>query len=321
MSATDDRIGTTDDGIGTSAPGETGALPVSRETAGNGARARTGAPPVPGDRRVRPLGVLAACIRRDAADAWSYRLPFAWRFVEMFMALFMLFFLSRLVGNRIQVLAGTTLTGGYFAFAVLGTALVAIVHGAMTSFASRLRADQTTGTLEAMLSTPSPPWLTIVGGSSYGIIQLLVTELITLGVAVGVFRMRLDARPLGIVVLVAGLVVILALFVAVGLLVTAFIVIFKRGQGVATLVVSVFSLLGGVYYPLSVLPPVLRTIGEAIPFTWAVDLVRGSLAYGQVPVARLGELAAIDVVVIPVAIWVLGKSIDRARRTGTLGQY
>jgi len=272
-------------------------------------------------RRVRPLGIIAACIRRDAADAWSYRLPFAWRFVEIFTALFMLFFLSRLVGNRIQVLAGTKLTGGYFAFAVIGTGLVTIVHGAMTTFASRLRSDQTTGTLEAMMATPSPPWLTIVGGSSYGILQMLAIEFITLGVAIGVFRMRLDVQPLGLVVLAAGLAVILTLFVAVGLLVTSFTVIFKRGQGVATLVVSIFTLLGGVYYPISVLPPALRTIGAMIPFTWAVDLVRGSLVFGLVPVARLLELAAVDACIVPLAVWLLGKSIDRTRRTGTLGQY
>lgn len=233
----------------------------------------------------------------------------------------MLFFLSRLVGNRIQVLAGTKLTGGYFAFAVIGTGLVTIVHGAMTTFASRLRSDQTTGTLEAMMATPSPPWLTIVGGSSYGILQMLAIEFITLGVAIGVFRMRLDVQPLGLVVLAAGLAVILTLFVAVGLLVTSFTVIFKRGQGVATLVVSIFTLLGGVYYPISVLPPALRTIGGMIPFTWAVDLVRGSLVFGLVPVARLLELAAVDACIVPLAVWLLGKSIDRTRRTGTLGQY
>jgi ABC-2 type transport system permease protein len=82
-----------------------------------------------------------------------------------------------------------------------------------------------------------------------------------------------------------------------------------------------FVLLGGAYYPLSVLPPGLRELGRVIPFTWALDLVRGCLVSGQAPLARLVELVAIDAVLLPLAIWTLGKAIDHTRRTGTLGQY
>lgn len=273
------------------------------------------------DRRVRPLAVTAACLRRDAAEAWSYRLPFLWRFVELFSGLFMLYFLGRLVGNRIATVSGSPITGGYFGYAVLGTALVAVLHGALTSFASRLRTDQTTGTLEAMLATPTPPWLTVVAGSAYGLVQIVVMELVTLLVAVGVFGLRFDATVAGAAVLVPGLVATLACFVSLGLLLAAFTMVFKRGQGLAALAVSGFTLLGGVYYPVSLLPPFLRDVGAALPFTWALDLVRGSLVFGTAPASRLVELVASDAVLLPLGIWLFGRAVDRTRRTGTLAQY
>ncbi|MDA8274672.1 MAG: ABC transporter permease [Actinomycetota bacterium] len=284
-------------------------------------------PPVPcpggtgTDRRVRPLAVTAACLRRDAAEAWSYRLPFLWRFVELFTGLVMLYFLSRLVGNRIATVSGSPITGGYFGYAVLGTTLVAVLHSALTSFASRLRTDQTTGTLEAMLATPTPAWLTVVAGSAYGMVQIVVMELVTLLVAVGIFGLRFDATPAGVAVLVPGLVATLACFFSFGLLLAAFTMVFKRGQGLATLAVSGFTLLGGVYYPVSLLPTFLRDVGAALPFTWAIDLLRGSLVFGAAPVSRLVELAASDAVLLPLGIWLFGRAVDRTRRTGTLAQY
>ncbi|MDA8293508.1 MAG: ABC transporter permease [Actinomycetota bacterium] len=272
-------------------------------------------------RRVRPLAVAAACLRRDATEAFSYRLPFLWRFVELFTGLFMLYFLGRLVGSRIATTTGTAVTGGYFGYAVLGTALVTVLHGSLTTFSNRLRTDQTTGTLEAMLATPTPAWLTVVAGSAYSLAQIVVMELVTLLVAVGIFGLRFDASPVGVVVLLAGLVATLACFMSLGLLLAAFTMVFKRGQGLAGLAVSGFTLLGGVYYPVSLLPPSLRDIGAALPFTWALDLVRSTLIFGAVPTARLVELAVTDVALLPVGIWFFGRAVDHTRRTGTLAQY
>ena len=277
--------------------------------------------PPPGARRVRPVAVVAACLRRDAAEAWSYRLPFLWRFVEMFSALFMLYFLGHLVGDRIVTVTGSSLTGGYFGYAVIGTGLVAILHGAITTFANRLRADQTTGTLEAMLATPTPAWLTVVAGSTYGLLQIIVVELVTLGLAVGLFGLRFNSTPTGILILVPGFVATVACFVAIGLLVAAFTMVFKRGQALGTVIISVFTLLGGVYYPVSLLPRFLRSIGDLLPFTWGLDLIRGSLVFGTTDLAQLGGLTACDAVLVPVAIWAFGIAVDRTRRTGTLGQY
>lgn len=293
--------------------------PVESAAVGTGADGMT--LPPSGARRVRPFAVVAACLRRDAAEAWSYRLPFLWRFVEMFSALFMLYFLGHLVGDRIVTVTGSSLTGGYFGYAVLGTGLVAILHGAITTFANRLRADQTTGTLEAMLATPTPAWLTVVAGSAYGLLQIITVELVTLGLAVGLFGLRFNSTPTGILVLVPGFVAAVTCFVAIGLLVAAFTMVFKRGQALGTVIISVFTLLGGVYYPVSLLPRFLRSIGDLLPFTWGLDLIRGSLVFGTTDLAQLGGLTACDAVLMPVAIWAFGMAVDRTRRTGTLGQY
>ncbi|HLX87111.1 MAG TPA: ABC transporter permease, partial [Acidimicrobiales bacterium] len=87
------------------------------------------------------------------------------------------------------------------------------------------------------------------------------------------------------------------------------------------LVGSGLSLVGGVYYPVQLLPHGLRAVADLLPFTWALDALRASLLQGQEPLARLGLLAGVAAVALPASLGLFSAALRRARRLGTLAQY
>lgn len=269
--------------------------------------------------RNRPGAALWAFLRRDWSIAWSYRLPFFIGLGQTVLTLGFLYFLGRLVGPRI-VADAHGLHGGYFAFAVIGASVLTMFSNTLVSVALRLRTDQTTGTLEVLFTMPPRPALTVLGSAFYQVTYAAVSAMLTVAGAV-VLGMRFDVDLPSALVALAAVVASLVLFCSVGVALAAYVLVFKRGETLTTLAAAGVSLLGGVYYPVALMPRALRIIADALPFTWSVNVLRGALLGAQAPALRLGELAAAAAVMLWVSLWLFGAALRHAQRQGTLGQY
>jgi len=272
-------------------------------------------------RRVRPLVVVGASLAREWQVTRSYKLPFVMSAVQLVASVASFYFLSKIVGPGVEHRYGGQLAGGYFAFAVIGTSLLSIVSVMLTSFAARLRSDQTTGTLEALLMTPSPAWLTVPAGAAYQLMFATLSAGLSIALAAGVFGLRFSIRPAGLAALVVLLAGTFVGFAALGVAFTGFVMVFKRGQGVIAMVVTGLSLFGGVLYPLGVLPGPLRAVAGWVPFTWALLALRDVLIDGRAPWGRVAQLWAAALVAVPLSLYVFDRALRRARRGGTLAQY
>src|SRR5947207_198639 len=111
------------------------------------------------------------------------------------------------------------------------------------------------------------------------------------------------------------------LFASLGIAVAAFTVVFKRSAGLLGLLVAALALLGGVYFPIEVLPAPIEAIGRALPFTWGLDTARAALLGGDVDGAKLAGLFGSVAVLLPLALLAFRVSVSWARRVGSLGQY
>jgi ABC-2 type transport system permease protein len=268
---------------------------------------------------LRPFTIVRAFIRRDWAIAWSYRLPFAIGLVQGFATVGFLYFLGHLVGPRVHA-ANADLQNGYFSFAVVGTTLLAFFTVTLTAFAQRLRTDQTTGTLEVLFTMPPSPTLTVLGSASYQLFYATIANFLTVGLAVAL-GMRFSTSAQGVALALGAFLVSLGFFCAVGIAFAAFVMVFKRGETLTALGTSVLLLVGGVYYPISLMPRGLRILADLVPFTWALEVIRSSLLSGGLPLGRFAELCAASAVALPLAVWIFSVSLNRARRLGSLGQY
>ena len=262
--------------------------------------------------------MLRAFLKRDFGIAFSYKLPFV---VDIFQSVFsvaFLFFLARVVGHG--VIASTGLKVSYFGFAVLGTVLIAILTTSLITFSRRIRSDQMTGTLEVLFSLPPRPWLLVLSSATYQVIYAIITSAITLAFAFWL-GMRFHVTGLSAAVAFFDFVGALLVFCALGLVLAAFVVVFKRGETATTMVVGGLGLIGGVLYPVADLSRPLRILSDALPFTWALEVLRAALLGAQSDFLRLGEVWAVTIVAFPVSIWVFSYALTHAKKKGTVGQY
>jgi ABC-2 type transport system permease protein len=268
--------------------------------------------------RQRRLVLYRAFLRRDFAMAFSYRLPFAVDIFQSVLSVAFLYFLARVVGHN--VLANTHLKVSYFGFAVIGTVMVSVLTVSLTTFAKRVRADQLTGTLEVLFSMPVKPWLVILASASYQVIYSLISASLSIALAFWL-GLRFHVTALSLLVGLGDFVSTIIIFIALGMALAAFVMVFKRGETLTTLLIGGLSLIGGVLYPVSLLSTPLRQIAEALPFTWALEVMRAAVLGGEADYLRLVELWAFTIVLYPMAIFIFRHSLARAKRGGSVGQY
>jgi ABC-2 type transport system permease protein len=266
------------------------------------------------------LATLAAFLRRDWTIDTSYRATFALHFVSTLFLLALFFYLSRVI-DEAEFAASQNLSSGYFGYAAVGLGLIQIVQASLSSFSRKLRDEQTTGTFEALMATPANPSLIILSSAVYDLLRATLDSLVLIAAAVVIFGLDIRADAGSIGVALVALVGCIGLFASLGVVVAALTVVFKRGTAFIALMTSGLALLGGVYFPIGVMPEPIEAVAKALPFTWGLDVLRASLLGGDVDRAQLAGLFASVVVLLPLALLGFRASLARARRTGTLAQY
>jgi ABC-2 type transport system permease protein len=101
-------------------------------------------------------------------------------------------------------------------------------------------------------------------------------------------------------------------------------VVIKQGNVGTSWVVALLSIVGGLYFPVSLLPGWLQTIAKLQPFTAATDLLRHLLvnsSLGETPQTALLKLLGFAAVLLPVSIYLLGRAIRFGQRRGTIIEY
>ena len=269
---------------------------------------------------MRALPVVAAFIRRDFRIHISYRLSFVLQMSTIFFFLALYYFLSKIVDEK-QFAESQDLTGDYFGYAAVGLALLSILQVGLSTFSQKMREEQTTGTFEALMATPTSPSLVVLASAVYDLLRSTAFALVLLATAVVLFGLQLDTDPASLAVAAVALVGCLGLFASLGVAVAACTVIFKQTAALTGMIVSGLALLSGVYFPTDVLPEALQKVAAIIPFTWGLDVVRAALLGGTVKTAQVVGLFGSAALLLPLAVLGFTSSVRRARQTGTLAQY
>ena len=102
------------------------------------------------------------------------------------------------------------------------------------------------------------------------------------------------------------------------------IMIIKRGEAVTGLLSGLANLVGGVYYPVAILPEGLQLIARLLPITYALRIMRLALLAGASWAAVVPDLLALvvfSVILAPIALLSFRYAVQRARLEGTLAHY
>ena len=260
---------------------------------------------------------VVAVVRRDYHIARSYRLPFAFDLLYGVINLVVFFFISRTFGGA----SAASLDGApdYFAFAAVGVALTIVIGAATAGLAARIREEQLTGTLEALLAQPLTTLEIALGLAGFPFLFAIVR--VAFYIVVAALLLGLDLGGTDWVGFVTVLLVAGIALSALGVLFGAVVLVVKRGEVLAGMVTFGMGLVSGAFFPVTVLPGWLEPLGAVVPTRFAFDGLRAAIFRGEGWGGDALALLLFAVVGFPVAVYAFREALMYARRTGSLGQY
>jgi ABC-2 type transport system permease protein len=261
--------------------------------------------------------VVGAIVRRDYLITRSYRLPFILDAFYGVLEVAVYFFISR----TFHGFTPGTLQGApsYFAFAATGIAVSVVVVAAASGLAQRLREEQLTGTLEALVAQPVTSAELSLGLAGFPLLFALVRAAFYLAVA-GIW-MDLDLSRTSWPGLILILLVTGTSLSVLGILTGAVVLVLKRGDVLANMILFGMTILCGAVFPISVLPDWLEPLGRILPLRFAFDGARAALFQGEGWGNDFLVLVVFSAVGLGVAIATFDLALRTSRSAGSLGQY
>jgi ABC-2 type transport system permease protein len=264
---------------------------------------------------------VPAFLRRDLLTMLSYRGAFIGDLLAIAMQAVLFGFVSQLVDSSALPTYNGRATG-YFEYVMVGVVIATVSGLLLQKVSTAIRQEQMTGTLEALLVTPTSPTTVQVGSAGFDILFIPV-RMAALLLAVAL-TFGLDFEPSGILPSLVVMVCFVPFVWGLGLVAAAAIVTFRRGGGVVGFVMSILGLASGAFFPLTLLPKWIQTIGEANPVAITLERTRDALIGGS-GWADTGSAVAILLPLSAVAMiaGVIGfrAALAREHRNGTLGLY
>jgi len=263
---------------------------------------------------------ISALVRATWLTAKSYRMSLLFSFGGLAVAFVPLYLAAR----ALQPVAADSIQaegGEYFGFLVLGLVATSLINFAMRALPGAISSGIASGTLEALLATPTRLVTLLAGLVAYPFLLTIARSVLFL---VGMVLVGTSVVWTGVPLAIAVLALILVAHLSIGLAAAALHLVFRTSGPLTSAVLTVSTLLGGVYYSTNVIPEVIRPLSAAVPLMYGLRALRRALLSGE-PVgavaADVGILATFAAVGLAVGFTAFGWALRYARRAGTLAQY
>lgn len=263
---------------------------------------------------------VLALVRASWKAAMSYRIRSVLSLASLIVSIVPLYYIAKAI-QPIAAGAIDTQGGQYFGFLIVGMVTLSFIATSVNALPATVNSGIASGTLEALLSTPTSVPTLLAGLVGYPLLWAMLQALVLLtgGRLFGIeYAWERLLPSLGIIVL------IIMAYLPIGIIAAALVLSFRTAGPLSSLVILVSGLLGGVYYPTHVIPSWIQQISDFVPLTYGLRALRRTLLEGMAPSAVWGDLAVLLLfiaVLAAISAWAFSLSLRYARRAGTLAQY
>jgi ABC-2 type transport system permease protein len=252
--------------------------------------------------------------------ASSYRLRLAMSIASLAATVIPLYF----VANALQPVMAESIDGQggeYFGFLIVGMVTFLLLPAAIGSLPSEVSSGINTGVLEVLLATPARLRSIIPGMIGFNFLWtgLRASVLMLAGWMLGAELVWSHLASAALILLL----IVLA-YLPIGMVGAALVICFRTQGPLPQGVLLISSLLGGVYYPTTVIPAWIQIVSDWVPLTYGLRALRQTLLEGSSLAAVLpdvGILIMFVVVLSGVGVVALASAMRYARRAGTLAHY
>ncbi len=266
------------------------------------------------------MSEILALTRAQFRSGLTYRIRTLLSFGGVIISVVPLFF----IGNAVQPIMGgviQTQGGQAFDFLLLGMIGATIISASVMSLPTIVGGGVNTGTLEALFATPTSRPRLFFGLTLYPLLFMAVRSVLLLAFG---WALGADIHVSGLLPSMLILVLLALAHLPIGLIGAALVLMYRTAGPIPYGVVLVSTLLGGVYYPIQVIPGGLDQLSAFIPLTYGLNAFRGLLLEGAPFSAVLDEIGALILLGeagLVVGVFAMHRALRYARNRGTLSQY
>lgn len=262
-----------------------------------------------------------AFIVKDFIIETSYKVSFVIQMFGSILPLVSFFFVGKLMEE------GTTETlakygGDYFPFALIGIAFTRYFQLAVTTFSDSMRRAQMAGCLEAILSSQTNPKTIVLNSALYSFISAAV-QLILMFV-VGSLFLGFSFSGINIGATLVTFILSILAFVSFGMFAAAGTIIFKKGEPFGFVFSHLSAILGGAYFPVTLMPGWLEAVSYVFPIYYALDALRLAILQGytlNMISQDLFIISGMTLVFFPLSLYFFEWAVEKGKQEGTLIQY
>ncbi len=262
-----------------------------------------------------------AFVKKDFLIESSYKLSFIFRFFTVLVSVLTFFFIDKLFGHK-MVSHLEEFGVGYFSYVLLSMAFFSYVGVGLGSFSSRIRSEQMQGTLEAVLLTPTKISTILFSLALWNL--LFATLDMAIYILLGIYLFKISFANINILSTLVILLLTILSFSGLGILSASFIMVFKRGNPVGWVINSLEGLIGGVYFPITIMPAWLQFMAKFFPITHAIRAIELAVYSGYTInqlAKEIGFLLLFSFLLLPLSFASFRYALKKARQQGSLVQY
>jgi ABC-2 type transport system permease protein len=229
--------------------------------------------------------------------------------------LFMLafpFMISLVTYGAGQALTGGAATPKQWFYQLIGFSVMMIVFTMTSNTAWYFRRGLMTGRLEYILAAPTSP-LIVMAASSLSSVLFSILSFLTvasIGVLIVSGPNQLLNTFFALLYLAAALLPVIGLNLIVGVLT----IVFKEPEPVTNAFNSVVAAVSGFAYPLTLLPYLLQTIGQALPYSHVVETSREILGGSLQLAAASPQLLLVGYLLVGIWVFRVGETLYVRKR-------
>ncbi len=267
------------------------------------------------------IDVLIEEVRKSFLILLAYPIEIAFWIISPLLWVIPLVFQGRaliggLTSSSFGKLAGTT---EFIPYVLIGAIVSTYMFSAVWSMGNAFRDETYYGTLEHILSSPTPAVYILVGKGIYN--SILSTLFVVVQLLICVFIFGLDITLAKILPIMAFLLLLIVGLYGIGFAAAALTMLIKESYGLLHLFEYILFLFSPIRYPVEV-NPITRAISIFIPLTYALIALRGLLLGLKFDFWKNSIiLLIIDAVIIPLGLFIFYKIEKRTKKTGTLAHY
>ena len=245
----------------------------------------------------------------------SYRTQVVLTMINWVIPVFIYFFIGVTLGfGRLSMIRD------YTAFMVIGTAFQGYFSASVTTLAGRIRNEELIGTLEYLIAAPLRPMTLMMYSTVWGLVinSISAVTVLLIGLGLGIsYRVNMLATAIFLILYLTSI-------IGLNLIAGAVVLIVKQGNPIALFTSVASNLLGGVVFPISVLPTWLRYISYSLSLTWALSGLRGAMLSGygiQQLINYLWPLAVLAAAYIVIGVALSNYAFNKVLREGSVHMY